>query len=71
MTNTYKLTGISLKGKNRIREHGEIWIELPSPVTPPLVNSIYLQSVKTGETRWVLKEYDPHFQKELIANDQL
>lgn len=61
MTNQVKLKGRTLKGKNRIREHGEIWNVLPSPVTPPLPNSLFLESVQTQETRWVHKTGDRDF----------
>ena len=52
-----KLKGITGHGKNRIREHGELWevLELPpgvvsmsnKPTLPPV------KSVKTGEWRWL------------------
>ena len=51
------LKGLTGKGKNRIREHGELWkvLELPTgvinmsqkPPFPPI------KSVKTGEERWL------------------
>ena len=52
-----KLTGITNHGKNRIREHGDLWevLEVPTgvismthkPPFPPI------KSVKTGEERWL------------------
>jgi len=52
-----KLTGKTNHGKNRIREHGDLWevLELPTgvikmshkPKLPPI------KSVKTGEERWL------------------
>jgi hypothetical protein len=52
-----KLTGITNHGKNRVREHGDLWevLELPTgvikmshkPIHPPI------KSVKTGEERWL------------------
>ena len=52
-----KLTGRTNHGKNRIREHGELWEVLevptgvismtPKPPFPPI------KSVKTGEERWL------------------
>ena len=52
-----KLKGITGHGKNRIREHGELWevLELPPgvvsmsnrPALPPV------KSVKTGAWRWL------------------
>jgi len=51
------LKGITNKGKNRIREHGDKWEVLglppgvvnmtPKPVLPPI------KSLKTGEWRWL------------------
>ena len=51
------LKGITNKGKNRIREHGDKWevLELPpgvvnmtpKPVLPPI------KSLKTGDWRWL------------------
>ena len=52
-----KLTGITNHGRNRIREHGELWevLELPPGVVKmshkPKFPSI--KSVKTGEWRWL------------------
>ena len=52
-----KLTGKTNHGKNRIREHGDLWEVLevptgvisisPKPKFPPI------KSVKTGEERWL------------------
>ena len=52
-----KLTGKTNHGKNRIREHGDLWevLEVPTgvikmshkPAFPPI------KSVKTGEERWL------------------
>ena len=51
------LTGLTNKGKNRIREHGDKWEVLdvppgvvsmtPKPAFPPI------RSLKTGEFRWL------------------
>ena len=52
-----RLTGTTNHGKNRVREHGELWevLEIPTgvikmshkPAFPPI------KSVKTGEERWL------------------
>ena len=51
------LKGLTGHGKNRVREHGELWEVLefppgvvdmnPKPILPPI------KSVKTGEWRWL------------------
>jgi hypothetical protein len=54
---TWTLKGLTGKGKNRIREHGNVWEVLtiqdiglisatPMPPFPPI------RSVQTGEWRW-------------------
>ena len=54
---TVRLKGLKGHGKNRVREHGELWevLELPTgvikmshkPPFPPI------KSLKTGEERWL------------------
>ena len=52
-----KLKGKTGHGKNRIREHGELWevLEFPTGVVSmspkPVLTPI--KSVKTGEERWL------------------
>ena len=46
------LKGLTNKGKNRIREHGDQWEVMettltPKPPLPPI------KSLKTGEIRWL------------------
>ena len=52
-----KLKGITGHGKNRIREHGELWevLELPPGVLSmtPKPTLIPIKSIKTGEWRWL------------------
>mgnify|MGYP003146477320 CR=1 FL=1 len=60
---TIKLRGISGHGKNRIREHGELWTitkhHLDWIPTPP---NRMVESVATGHQRWVnLEGIDPDF----------
>ena len=52
-----RLTGKTRHGKNRVREHGDVWevIGLPTGVlnmtpTPKLTT---VKSVKTGDERWI------------------
>ena len=51
------LTGITLHGKNRIREHGDLWevLEVPSGVISMSEKRPFppIKSVKTGEERWL------------------
>jgi len=57
MSKTWTLKGLTGKGKNRIREHGNVWEVLtiqdiglisatPMPPFPPI------RAVQTGEWRW-------------------
>ena len=52
-----KLKGITGHGKNRIREHGELWeiLEFPTGVVSmtPKPSLTPIKSVKTGEERWL------------------
>ena len=52
-----KLTGKTNHGKNRIREHGDLWevLELPTGVISmtPKPQFPPIKSVKTGEERWL------------------
>ena len=52
-----KLKGKTGHGKNRIREHGELWevLEFPTGVVSmtPKVPGTPIKSVKTGEERWL------------------
>ena len=48
--------GKTNKGKNRIREHGEVWKFLNgNPLRP---NMLSIKSVKTGEERWLTEDFD-------------
>lgn len=51
-----RLKGITLKGKNRIREHGEIW-EILEPIVSPRPDRLFVKSVKTGDVRWVTSDF--------------
>ena len=52
-----RLKGITGHGKNRIREHGELWevLEFPTGVVSMTPKSALLpiKSVMTGEERWL------------------
>lgn len=63
---TFKLVGISAKGKNRIRENGSLWEE--HHTTSPLrSDQILVKSIETGNLRWINKHNDPDFEiKELV-----
>ena len=61
----FRLIGLSQKGKNRVRENGEVWVE--THTTSPLRgNEILLKAEKTGNMRWVRKANDPDFDMEII-----
>jgi hypothetical protein len=51
------LKGLTGKGKNRIREHGDKWevLELPTGVVKMSQKPSFppIKSVKTGEERWL------------------
>ena len=52
-----RLKGITGHGKNRIREHGELWevLEFPTGVVSmtPKPALLPIKSVMTGEERWL------------------
>lgn len=51
-----KLKGITQKGKNRIREHGELWEVLACPVKPE-INKLFIRSLLTDEKRWLTDDF--------------
>ena len=55
----FRLKGLTGHGKNRIREHGDLWevLGLPRGVisADPMPVHPAIESVKTGEPRW----FDP------------
>ena len=57
---TFTLRGISGHGKNRIREHGSVWVE--QPVTMSWDNGILVTSVETLDSRWIKEIDDPNFE---------
>ena len=62
-----KLTGKSGHGKNRIREHGELWTvikEFESIACLDMKAGLFIQSEKTHEKRWIAKSNDKHFKAE-------
>ena len=52
-----KLKGVTNHGKNRIHEHGNEWAVLEPRVTPA-PNMLYIQSVKTGDIRWLNHNFE-------------
>jgi len=54
---TVRLQGISLKGKNRIREHGEIWDIIQQDKDCLLIQS----QINYNYVRWIKEKNDPHF----------
>ena len=55
------LKGRTLHGKNRVREHGERWRKL-NATSPLRKGEIAIESVKTGDGRWVHPTLDPNFE---------
>lgn len=51
------LKGVTGKGKNRIREHGEQWttVDWKSVFDE---NAVFIQSVETGDQRWLTKDFE-------------
>lgn len=58
-----KLVGKSLKGKNRIREHGELWEILEKRDFVMCLNGpgLSIKSAKTGDIRWISVTDDGDF----------
>ena len=64
-----RLEGISRKGKNRVREHGELWnvIQIgkfggqPAYLLESLANTLKMGSERIKDGRWVLMSGDPDF----------
>tara|TARA_R110000744_G_scaffold76837_1_gene152068 strand:+ start:902 stop:1096 length:195 start_codon:yes stop_codon:yes gene_type:complete len=54
---TVRLKGLTGHGKNRVREHGELWevLELPTGVIKMSHKPSFpcIKSLKTGEERWL------------------
>ena len=62
MVKILKLTGISNHGKNRVKEHGELWrvceIKISNAFNP---DKILVSSERTGNKRWVHPSMDENF----------
>jgi hypothetical protein len=43
---------LNLKERNRLKEHGDVWIVLPQSRLPVLKSKHYTKSEKTGYIRW-------------------
>ena len=50
-----RLKGVTGHGKNRIREHGEEWLVLDH--SSPIRSEIFIESIKTGDRRWLTKDF--------------
>ena len=68
MTKILRLKGISNHGKNRVREHGELWrvTEHNSKTHVMRLNEIFIESLETGDSRWVNPSEDRNFEVEVI-----
>ena len=62
MAKILELTGISKHGKNRVKEHGELWrvreIKIANAINP---DKILVVSERTGDMRWVHPSIDENF----------
>lgn len=56
---TVTLTGKTRHGKNRVHEHGDRWLVLPLPKRVPdwPAGKMLLQSVHTGDIRWLTDDF--------------
>lgn len=64
MTKTLHLRGLTLKGRNRIREHGARWRvvrEEPATICLRGQPGILVESVATGDARWIARHNDRDF----------
>ena len=68
MTSILRLKGISNHGKNRVREHGELWKVNTEHSSPLRLNEISIQSLETGDLRWVNPFEDRNFEMEVVSN---
>ncbi len=50
------LKGKTAKARQRIKDHGEAWEVIESPVVP--APSQFLKSVKTGDARWLTEQFE-------------
>lgn len=53
-----RLEGVSLLGKNRIREHGPLW-----KVSKDTGTMMLMESIRTGYWKWMEKEEDKDFKE--------
>lgn len=56
----YLLESTTRKGQQRLKQHGKIWKDM-NHTSPLQSDSIYMQSVKTSDCRWVKKQGDEDF----------
>lgn len=67
-----RLEGISLKGKNKVREHGELWLVLQTRTNVVCLNGgtgYYLEAIGDKSTRWVAVKNDTDFKIEVLSYD--
>jgi hypothetical protein len=66
-----KLTGRTLKGKNKIREHGDVWIIIGSTEQAQCFNNLpatLIQSEKDKDRRWIKVTNDDDFIASIIES---
>ena len=67
MVTGLKLTPKTKRGKQITQSHGQIWIVLWEQDSVQCFGGgpgLFIQSVDTGETRWIMPDGSPHFTKE-------
>jgi hypothetical protein len=54
------LLGKTRHGKNRVNEHGTLWLVMPLPKRVPAwpTGSMLLQSVQTNDIRWLTDDFE-------------
>ena len=65
---TITLKGITQKGKNRVREHGALWIVVDDSKTRR-GNEVLIESVTGTDGRWIKMENDPNFEVTVTTQD--
>lgn len=57
MAEIIRLRGKTNHGKNRVREHGEVWevLDWQSTLRP---NQPFIRSIQTGDERWLTDDFE-------------
>ncbi len=69
MKNIVKLTGISKKGRERVKQHGDLWRVKQIRHEVVCLNNeagMLVESLMSDDTRWVKITDDPNFNAETV-----